>query len=81
MLELRNIRKTFDDLAGGHWVLAEDLNLQVPSGSTVAVLGPSGSGKSTLLKIIAGLEPQDSGTVLFDGVDLAGVPPLSLIHI
>ncbi len=75
MLELKNIRKTFDDLAGGHWVLAEGLNLQVPSGSTVAVLGPSGSGKSTLLKIIAGLEPQDSGSVLFDGVDLAGVPP------
>ena len=75
MLELRNIRKTFDDLAGGHWVLAEDLNLQVPSGSTVAVLGPSGSGKSTLLKIIAGLERQDAGQVLFDAVDLEGVPP------
>ncbi len=75
MLELRDIRKTFDDSAGGHWVLAEGLNLQVPAGATVAVLGPSGSGKSTLLKIIAGLEPQDSGTVLFDGVDLAGVPP------
>jgi len=75
VLELKDIRKTFDDLAGGHWVLAEGLNLRVPSGSTVAVLGPSGSGKSTLLKIIAGLEPQDSGTVSFDGVDLARVPP------
>ena len=74
MLELKDIRKTFDDQAGGHWVLAQGLNLQVPSGRTVAVLGPSGSGKSTLLKIIAGLEPQDSGTVWFDGTDLAGVP-------
>ncbi len=74
MLELRDIRKTFDDQAGGHWVLAQGLNLQVPSGRTVAVLGPSGSGKSTLLKIIAGLEPQDGGTVWFDGTDLAGVP-------
>ncbi len=75
MLELQSIRKTFDDHAGGHWVLADALDLQVAAGQTVAVLGPSGSGKSTLLKIIAGLEPQDGGAVLFDGVDLAGVPP------
>jgi ABC-type Fe3+/spermidine/putrescine transport system ATPase subunit len=74
MLELRGIRKTFDDNAGGHWVLADGLDLAVAAGQTVAVLGPSGSGKSTLLKIIAGLEAQDGGQVLFDGVDLAGVP-------
>jgi ABC-type Fe3+/spermidine/putrescine transport system ATPase subunit len=74
MLELRAIRKTFDDNAGGHWVLADGLDLAVAAGQTVAVLGPSGSGKSTLLKIIAGLEAQDGGQVLFDGVDLAGVP-------
>ena len=75
MLELRAIRKTFDDNAGGHWVLADGLDLSVGAGNTVAVLGPSGSGKSTLLKIIAGLERQDAGRVLFDGVDLADVPP------
>lgn len=75
MLELCAIRKTFDDSAGGHWLLADGVDLQVAAGQTVAVLGPSGSGKSTLLKIIAGLEPQDSGSVWFDGKDLAGVPP------
>jgi len=75
MLELRGICKTFDDGSGGHWVLADRLDLQVAPGQTVAVLGPSGSGKSTLLKIIAGLEAQDAGSVWFDGVDLAGVPP------
>ena len=75
MLELRAIRKTFDDHAGGHWLLADGLDLQLPRGQTVAVLGPSGSGKSTLLKIIAGLEAQDSGSVWFDGKDLAGVAP------
>ncbi|MCB2003897.1 MAG: ABC transporter ATP-binding protein [Burkholderiaceae bacterium] len=75
MLELRGIRKVFDDHAGGHWVLADGLDLQVAPGQTVAVLGPSGSGKSTLLKIIAGLEAQDGGSVGFDGVDLARVPP------
>jgi len=75
MLELRAICKTFDDDAGGHWVLADALELLVERGQTVAVLGPSGSGKSTLLKIIAGLEAPDSGTLQFDGQDLQGVPP------
>lgn len=41
---------------------------------TVA-LGPSGCGKSTLLRAIAGLEPVVSGTISFDGVDLAHIPP------
>ena len=75
MLELKGIRKTFDDHSGGHWVLADALDLTVAPGQTVAVLGPSGSGKSTLLKMIAGLEAQDAGRIAFNGADLAGVPP------
>ena len=75
MLELQGIHKTFDDHSGGHWLLADDLDLEVAPGQTVAVLGPSGSGKSTLLKMIAGLEAQDAGSIRFDGVDLANVPP------
>lgn len=75
MLELQGIRKTFDDPMGGHWVLADGLDLAVAPGQTVAILGPSGSGKSTLLKIIAGLQAQDAGTVRFGGMDLALVPP------
>ncbi len=75
MLELKRVRKTFDDHAGGLWLLADDLDLLVAQGQTVAVLGPSGSGKSTLLKMIAGLEAQDAGDIWFDGVNLAGVSP------
>ena len=75
MLELRALCKTFHDPAGGHWLLADRLDLAVQRGQTVAVLGPSGSGKSTLLKMVAGLEPMDAGSVWFDGVNLAGVPP------
>ena len=41
----------------------------VDSGELVALLGPSGSGKTTLLRIIAGLEPTDSGAIHFDGDD------------
>ena len=75
MLELQGIRKVFDDPGGGHWLLADGLDLAVAPGQTVAVLGPSGSGKSTLLKMIAGLEAPDAGRVSFDGADLATVPP------
>ncbi len=41
----------------------------------VCVLGPSGSGKSTLLRAVAGLAPEATGHVRWNGADLAGVPP------
>jgi putative spermidine/putrescine transport system ATP-binding protein len=51
------------------------INLCVAAGQTVAILGASGSGKSTLLKIVAGLEPPDSGEVLLDGKVITAMPP------
>jgi thiamine transport system ATP-binding protein len=53
----------------------DDASLDVGDGEVVTVLGPSGSGKTTLLRVIAGLQPPDTGRVLLDGIDLAGVPP------
>lgn len=55
--------------------LLRDLSFDLAPGEIVCVLGPSGTGKTTLLRIIAGLEPADSGTVLFRGGDLRNVPP------
>ena len=52
----------------------EDTSLEIAAGRTVAVLGPSGCGKTTLLRVVAGLQPLDSGRVLLDGADLAGRP-------
>jgi thiamine transport system ATP-binding protein len=58
----------------GGFEAVSDLDLDVPAGSVTAVLGPSGSGKSTLLRAIAGLEAPASGSVTYDGRDLARVP-------
>lgn len=57
---------------GGRRAL-DAIDLTVPTGSTLAVLGASGSGKSTLLRAIAGLEPA-TGRVRWERTDLTGVP-------
>jgi len=55
-------------------VALDGVSFCIPAQSIVAVLGPSGSGKSTLLSIIAGLEAQDAGRILWDGEPVDGVP-------
>ncbi len=68
-IEARQVTKRF-----GAFTALDDVSVEVPGGSLVALLGPSGSGKSTLLRVIAGLERPDTGTVLLDGADVTAVP-------
>jgi len=51
----------------------DGVSLEVGAGEYVAIVGDSGIGKSTLLNVIAGLEPVDSGTILFQGKDLVSL--------
>ena len=62
MLEIRNLKKTFE---GGTEAL-RGVNLKVKKGEFVSILGPSGSGKTTLLRSINGLEKIESGSIFFD---------------
>ena len=62
MLELKKINKAF-----GKKNIFENLDLSIPDGEILAIVGPSGGGKTTLLRMLAGLEKADSGTFLLDG--------------
>lgn len=70
ILALHDVSKSF-----GPAIVLDKINLEVPRGSIVALLGASGSGKSTLLQVIAGLLDHDSGSLIVDGQDMRGVPP------
>jgi putative spermidine/putrescine transport system ATP-binding protein len=68
-LELHSISAAYADTE-----VLQDVSLAVQCGEMLALLGPSGCGKSTLLKVIAGLLAPKQGRILFDGVDVTGVP-------
>jgi ABC-type Fe3+/spermidine/putrescine transport system ATPase subunit len=70
ILEFDAVSKRFGDT-----VTADRLTLTVARGAFVTFLGPSGSGKSTALRMVAGLERPDSGRILIEGRDVAGVAP------
>lgn len=62
MIELKNVNKSF-----GSKKVINNLDLVIPEGQILAIVGPSGGGKTTLLRTLAGLETADSGTFLLDG--------------
>jgi putative ABC transport system ATP-binding protein len=68
-IELDGVHVTLTSRAGAVAIL-RGIDLAVPSGEAVAVVGPSGSGKSTLLMVIAGLERATAGRVAVVGTDL-----------
>jgi ATP-binding cassette subfamily B multidrug efflux pump len=58
--------------------LFEDLDLAIGPGEKVGLVGPSGAGKSTLVNLLLRLYPLESGRILIDGQDIAGVTQESL---
>ena len=72
ILEASGITKTID--TGTHRVeILRGVDLELPAGQFVAIMGASGSGKSTLLGLLAGLDTPTAGKVIIDGVDITGL--------
>jgi putative ABC transport system ATP-binding protein len=72
VIEVRQLIKTIRN--GNRTVeILRGINLTIPSGQIVAIMGASGSGKSTLLGLLAGLDSPTSGEVLLDGVEISGM--------
>ena len=65
MISFDKVRKSFGKLE-----VLKGIDLQIPKGQVVTLIGPSGSGKSTILRCINGLEMPTSGTVTVDGVNI-----------
>ena len=63
MLELKSVSRVFP---GGQQALS-DINLEIPQGGIVALVGGSGCGKTTLLRLIAGLDRPSAGSIAVDG--------------
>ena len=62
MIEIRNLYKRYHGPFGGDWVL-KDINLTIPQGVSVGLIGRNGAGKSTLLRLIGGMDTPDRGSV------------------
>lgn len=73
---INDLHKSF-----GEQAVLKGVNLEVPKGETVAVLGQSGSGKSVLLKLIIGLQSPDSGSISITGQKITDLEPNQLNEI
>ena len=67
MIKIRQLKIAFGDK-----LVLNDLDLDVYEGETLAVIGPSGTGKSTVIKVLTGLLPPTSGSVVIDGQETSG---------
>lgn len=65
MLTIKNLKKTYNQKT-----IFQNLNLTVPNGGILTVVGPSGIGKTTFLNILAGLTSADAGEIILDGKQL-----------
>ncbi len=77
-IEFRNLTFTYPTAASGNGVkggpVLQDINLEIPAGSTLAIVGPTGSGKSTLAALIARLWEAPAESLLLDGRSIRDYP-------
>lgn len=65
LLQVESVNKRF-----GGTIANQDINLKIPEGGIIGLIGPNGSGKTTLFNSIVGYHPIDSGTIRYEGRDI-----------
>ena len=75
-ISLQNVHHDY-----GRGPVLNGLDLEVPYGAKVAIMGPSGTGKSTLLSLLRGILPAQRGAVVLDGRDLGALEPEQVCRI
>ena len=66
MLKIENVTRRF-----GNNIAIDNVNVEIPQGQMVGIIGRSGAGKSTLLRMINRLIDPSEGSILFEGTDVA----------
>ncbi len=75
LLDIQGLNKRFAGL-----VAVNDVSFTLAAGEIAGILGPNGAGKTTLFNLLTGFLPSDSGSVRFDGHDLAGEKPHRIVN-
>lgn len=73
LLHIKSVNKRFDGT-----VALSNFSLQVQANTITGIIGPNGAGKTTLFNVITGFIPLESGNILFQDQQLAGMPPYKI---
>jgi branched-chain amino acid transport system ATP-binding protein len=76
MLEIKNLRVNYGAIAA-----LQGISVAVKPGSIVTLIGANGAGKTTTLKAISGLLKPRSGEIIYDGKNIAGLPPYQIVKL
>jgi branched-chain amino acid transport system ATP-binding protein len=76
LLSVKGLEKTF-----GQVVAARDINVDVPQGQTIGIIGANGAGKTTFVNMITGHLAPSGGTIQFEGRDITGLPSRRIMRL
>lgn len=76
LLSCRGVSKHFGGMAA-----VKELSFDIHKSEVLGIGGPNGAGKTTLFELISGLNPPDTGEILFDGRRIGELPPHSICHL
>lgn len=81
MIELRDVRKTFNSGKPNEFTAVEGITLTIPAGRATVLKGPSGSGKTTLLGLIGGMARPTAGRIFVSGREITSLPERFLTEV